>query len=132
MIILPIATLNLLALSLISNAETKSTCQKMFGNNSSLTYEPIESNRGVIVTHSIMGTHDIKRKPGVPIPRGFRCAIIDLEDTLKVCPAGMEVDKKRNGRPICLSKEFPIKELCPTEINDGWPGLSEKICKPKK
>ncbi|MGZ3770435.1 MAG: hypothetical protein ACXVCP_12895, partial [Bdellovibrio sp.] len=100
-----------------------------FGEKSTMTYEPIESNRGVAITDYAIRAPDIKRKEGVATPKGFRCGLFNLDFNVKACPSGMHLDKKRTGRAICLSKEFPIRELCPIEINNGWPGLGEKVCK---
>lgn len=127
-----VLVISLLAFIENSNAETKSFCQNIFGEKSAMTYEPMASNSGAVVTDYATRPPDIKRKAGVPLPKGFRCGLFDLAADTKVCPSGMHLDKKRLGRTICLSKEFPIKEICPTEIDNGWPGLGEKLCKPAK
>lgn len=101
----------------------------MFGQNAQLTYEPIESNGGVIVTHSLTGKSEKKRKVGVPNPSGFRCGMFDIDSKIKECPKGMSFNKKRLGRKICLSREFPINELCDKGLEKEWPDVAVKICK---
>lgn len=106
-------------------------CRTFFGDESHLTYEPVESNRGVRITHSIFKGAKIERDEKVPRPTGFRCALFNIEPELSKCPNGMHFDKKRNNRKICLSKVFSLKELCPSELAKDWPDIAKEICAKK-
>lgn len=103
-------------------------CQIKYGMDASLTFEPVEANSGVTIEDSIFGNAKIKRDKKAPVPVGFRCILRDFKGSPKKCPAGMKYDTKRRESPSCLSISFPLKDLCPSEIDTNWSELRGKIC----
>jgi hypothetical protein len=107
-------------------------CNMKFGEGAYITFEPVESNRGMRVTDHLTGEATIEKPVDPKLPTGFRCGLDPKENAAKKCPTGMRLDKKRSGSPACLSKVFPLQELCPSEIEETWPEMKERVCKIKK
>jgi hypothetical protein len=105
-------------------------CKSLYGDKASLTFEPVESNQGVIVEDGILKT-EIKPKKDAPAPTGFRCSIQAAPNGKKSCPKEMTYDEKRSGMPTCLSQEYDLVKLCPKEIESYRAYLKTNPCNTK-
>jgi|GEM_PF-6157519 hypothetical protein len=117
----------LLTQSTLAAGKLNKYCTTLYGENSFVSFEPIESNRVVKVSHSMFSKSDpkIERSKDTPLPTGFYCLknSVDLK-----CAKGLKLDTKRGEFPMCVSDLKDLRELCPNGFDSFWPELTKKIC----